>query len=354
MKLLQLRASIYFGVFIFLSLYHGKFGSPISVCFVLFGLQGKVDFKDRETYEFLFMEYYEIIKDKEGITAESVHSADAQLKKGKNYGSGSDSDENYKGPEEDHLGLSDCDDMDEMDDMYDSEGQHKRVVKRKSSVKAKAAPLKREFLGWGSKVLIEFLASIGQDTTQKLSQYDVTSIITKYANENNLIHPQKKRKVLCDERLRLVLGRKSVNKNKIYDILEGHLAENLEQSEDDEARYSSEDKEEAVLINCKRQRKSNLETPQIKKLTPLIPQSRFAAIVPKNIKLIYLKRSLVLELLKQPDTFESKVKGSFVKVKVDSYWNSQNQTHELFQITGNCLDGCFMFHSNLKFYLYFH
>ncbi|RVW44298.1 Uncharacterized protein CK203_070953 [Vitis vinifera] len=224
---------------------------------------GKVDFKDRETYEFLFMEYYEIIKDKEGITAENVHSADALLKKGKNYGSSSDSDELYKGHEEDQLELSDCDDMD------DSEG-HKRVVRRKSSVKGKATPLKREFIGWGSKVLIEFLASIGQDTTQKLSQYDVTSIIR-------------------------------------------HLAENLEESEDDEARYSSEDKDETVLMACKRQRKSNLETPQIKELTPLIPQSRFAAIVPKNIKLIYLKRSLMLELLKQPDTFESKVKGSFGK-----------------------------------------
>ncbi|WKA00483.1 hypothetical protein VitviT2T_018832 [Vitis vinifera] len=288
---------------------------------------GKVDFKDRETYEFLFMEYYEIIKDKEGITAENVHSADALLKKGKNYGSSSDSDELYKGHEEDQLELSDCDDMD------DSEG-HKRVVRRKSSVKGKATPLKREFIGWGSKVLIEFLASIGQDTTQKLSQYDVTSIISRYVNDNNLLHPQKKRKVLCDERLRPVLGRKSVNKNKIYDIVEGHLAENLEESEDDEARYSSEDKDETVLMACKRQRKSNLETPQIKELTPLIPQSRFAAIVPKNIKLIYLKRSLMLELLKQPDTFESKVKGSFVKVKADSYWYSQNQTHQLFQVTG--------------------
>ncbi|RVX05752.1 Uncharacterized protein CK203_023776 [Vitis vinifera] len=166
-------------------------------------------------------------------------------------------------------------------------------VRRKSSVKGKATPLKREFIGWGSKVLIEFLASIGQDTTQKLSQYDVTSIISRYVNDNNLLHPQKKRKVLCDERLRPVLGRKSVNKNKIYDIVEGHLAENLEESEDDEARYSSEDKDETVLM---------------------------ASYSPKNIKLIYLKRSLMLELLKQPDTFESKVKGSFVKVKADSYW----------------------------------
>lgn len=307
---------------------------------MLVDLQDTVDFKDRETYEFLFKEYYEIIRGKEGITVENVHSADALLKKGKNFGSSSDSDEIYKGDEDDQLELSEYDDMDDDIERY------KGVVKRKSLVKGKATPSKREFIGWGSKVLIEFLASIGQDTTEKLSQYDVSSIINRYVNDNNLLHPQKKKKVICDERLRPILGRKSVNKNKIYDIVDGHLAENLEQSEEDEARYSSEDEDETVLMTCRRQRKSKLETSQIKELTPLIPQSCFAAIVPKNIKLIYLKKSLVLELLKQPDTFESKVKGSFVKVKADLYWYAQNQTHQLFQVTGNCLDGCFMFNSN--------
>ena len=346
---------MFFFLFGFLSwksffwLCYRKFYSQVAVYFVLVDLQDVVDFKDRETYEFLFMEYYEIIKGKEEITAENVHSADALLKKGKNYGSSCDSDEIYKGHEEDQLELSDCDDMDDTDDT----DRHKRVVRRKYLVKGKATPLKREFIGWGSKVLIDFLASIGQDTTQKLSQYDVASIISRYVNDNNLLHPQKKRKVICDERLRPVLGRKSVNKNKIYDIVEGHLAENLEQSEDDEAQYSSEDGDEAVLMTCRTQRKSNLAISQIKELTPLIPQGLFAAIVPKNIKLIYLKRSLVLELLKQPDTFESKVKGSFVKVKADSFWYSQNQTHQLFQVTGNCLDGCFVLNCNIKLYLCF-
>ncbi|KAI5002318.1 hypothetical protein ZWY2020_026968 [Hordeum vulgare] len=42
----------------------------------------------------------------------------------------------------------------------------------------------------------------------------------------------------------------------------------------------------------------------------------FAALVPCNINLIYLKRSLAENLLNQPDEFESKVLGCFVRVKL--------------------------------------
>lgn len=40
-----------------------------------------MDFNDRETYECLFKEYWDIIKGREGLTVDNVYSADAQLKK---------------------------------------------------------------------------------------------------------------------------------------------------------------------------------------------------------------------------------------------------------------------------------
>ncbi|KAL2475172.1 Plus3 domain-containing protein [Abeliophyllum distichum] len=69
----------------------------------------KVDFKDRETVEGLFMEYYEIIKEKEGLTMENLRSSQDWTKKRKNYKSDSDSKEFAEDHEEE---ISDCDDRD--------------------------------------------------------------------------------------------------------------------------------------------------------------------------------------------------------------------------------------------------
>ncbi|XP_059648286.1 uncharacterized protein At5g08430-like isoform X2 [Cornus florida] len=296
----------------------------------------RVDFKDRETVEGLFMEYWDIIKEKEGLTLENLHSADAQLKKNENCKFSSDSDDSNKS--EDSLLISDCDDKNDMD-------EQKPVSKRKRSKgqqlnRRKAKP-NEEFIGWGSKCLMQFLASIGKDTGEKLSHHEVTSIINRYINENKLYLPEKKNKIVCDARLKFVVGRKTVNRHRIHDILEAHFAENLVQSEEDEFGYNSEDEEENVSVACKRQRKPSIDNKSQKKEksqkneVPFdVKQTFFASIVPENIKLVYLKRSLVKELMKRPETFESQVTGSFVRVKSERNDYCRRNCHELAQVTG--------------------
>ncbi|GMP63178.1 hypothetical protein CsSME_00024974 [Camellia sinensis var. sinensis] len=289
----------------------------------------KVDFKDRETYEGLFMEYWEIIKEEEGLTLEHLHAADAQLKKGENYKSGSRRVESNK----DEENQSDYDDED--DDEIEEPKLVQKVKRSKSHKKREVKSNKREFIGWGSKSLIDFLSSIGKDARKRLSQYDISSIINGYINENKLFRPEKKNKILCDERLKSVLGRKSINRNKIYDLLEPHLLENLDLSEEDEVGNSSEDEEESVLVASKKQRKlSSCRKSQEKGVVFDAPLSWFAAIVAENIKLVFLKRSLVQELLKKPETFEDKVIGSFVRVKSEPSDSMQGFSHQLVQVAG--------------------
>ncbi|KAL7258010.1 hypothetical protein ACSBR1_004186 [Camellia fascicularis] len=289
----------------------------------------KVDFKDRETYEGLFMEYWEIIKEEEGLTLEHLHAADAQLKKGENYKSGSRRVESNK----DEENQSDYDDED--DDEIEEPKLVQKVKRSKRHKKREVKSNKREFIGWGSKSLIDFLSSIGKDARKRLSQYDISSIINGYINENKLFRPEKKNKILCDERLKSVLGRKSINRNKIYDLLEPHLLENLDLSEEDEVGNSSEDEEESVLVASKKQRKlSSCRKSQEKGVVFDAPLSWFAAIVAENIKLVFLKRSLVQELLKKPETFEDKVIGSFVRVKSEPSDSMQGFSHQLVQVTG--------------------
>ncbi|KAF8404023.1 hypothetical protein HHK36_008899 [Tetracentron sinense] len=289
---------------------------------------GKVDFKDRETYEFLFKEYWELIKDEEGLTLANLHSADALLKKGENYKI-SNLDRFGKGEEEDQL-FSDLDNR--VEDglsslMEKSKGQYMSMKRR--TIKSK----KMEFIGWGSKRLLDFLESIHKDTSKQLSQYDVADIVNAYVRERNLINPVKKKKVQCDKTLQKFFGRKSVNRHKIYDLLESHFAENQEPSEEDEFRFNSED-EENELMASKRQRKSTWDKSHQKEKVIEAPRSCFASVIAKNIKLVYLKRNLVEDFLKHQDTFEDKVIGSFVRVNSDANDCFQRNSHQIVQVTG--------------------
>ncbi|KAK9673233.1 hypothetical protein RND81_12G155000 [Saponaria officinalis] len=195
------------------------------------------------------------------------------------------------------------------------------------------AKRKLKFNGWGSWELIDFLKSIGKDTIKPLSHYDVTNIVNQYVIDCKLIHPEKKKRVVCDERLQILFGGKkqSVFRNKIHDLLEPHLVANHVDSEDE--RYSSEENEDVSL--SKRQKLSNSDKMTLpRKKNAEVPKSSLAAICPENIKLVYLKRSLVLELLRYPQTFESKVVGSYVKTKSDPYDIYQKNSHQLQLVTG--------------------
>nr|GMC82380.1 SWIB/MDM2 domain,Plus-3,GYF, putative isoform 2 [Ipomoea batatas] len=112
-------------------------------------------------------------------------------------------------------------------------------LKRKRSFKSK----KLVFVGWGSKPLIEFLQSIGRETSREYSRHEVNAIILDYVNSNNLLNPQKKKRILCDERLKTLFGKKSIPRIKIYDLLEVHFIENRDDS-DEENSSAQEDAEE--------------------------------------------------------------------------------------------------------------
>ncbi|RDX73550.1 hypothetical protein CR513_46825, partial [Mucuna pruriens] len=297
----------------------------------------EVDFKDRDTYECLFSEYYEIIKEEEGLNSQHVYSADRFFKNGKNKRV-FDPDEIGEG--EDDTGDSEdvsnfiVSDSDDLNDTAGSKSVRKKkgMIKLKS-IKGKVKDKKKEFIGWGSRSLIEFLEYIGKDTSKEFSEHDVTSIIIEYCRDNNLFDPKKKRKILCDAQLRPLLGRKSVNRNSIQNLLAPHFAENFEEMDD--ISSGSEERDYNEPLNFSRKRKSITSTESHHpNLVSEECQSCFAAIVSSNLKLVYLKRSLVDELSKQPEAFDGKVLGSFVRVKSDPHDYLQKNSHLLVQVIG--------------------
>ncbi|TXG61281.1 hypothetical protein EZV62_012644 [Acer yangbiense] len=290
----------------------------------------KVDFHDRDTSEFLFYEYWEIIKEKEGLTSEQVITVYNQLK------NDSDSHEHDEVKE----GTSESDDESQLDIFNDDTdgckqtGKRKRMKGQHSVMKRKAKSKRKEFIRWGSEPLLEFLASIGKDTSTEISQYDVMDIITEYCRKNKLFDPEKPKKINFDARLQALLRRKSVNRNSLYNLLTPHLADNLELSED-ELECGSKNIDKDDLAPRKRQhRLSSTEKSNTKAEVVNVQKSCFASIVPKNIKLLYLRKSLIEELSKQLETFEDKVTGTFVRVKSDPYDYLQKNSHVLVQVTG--------------------
>ncbi|KAK1550723.1 hypothetical protein Q3G72_023684 [Acer saccharum] len=342
----------------------------------------KVDFYDRNTVEFLFYEYWEEVKKKESLTSEQVILTYNQLKKGSDSHEHDEVKEvNSESDDEFQLHIFDdyadrCKQMGTRkrmkgqlsamkrkakskkkkfirwgsevkdgtsesefqlvifdDDTYRCKqiGRRKRMKGQLSVMERKAKSNKKKFIGWGSESLLEFLASIGKDTSIEMSQYAVMDIIIEYCKKNKLFDPEIRKKINFDARLQALLGRKSVNRNSIYNLLTPHLAENLELPED-ELEFCAENIYEDDLAPWKRQQQSSSnEKSNTKAEVVNFQKSCFASIVPKNIKLLYLRKSLVEEISKQLETFEAKVTGTFLRVKCD---HLQKNSHMLVQVIG--------------------
>ncbi|KAK6921249.1 Plus-3 domain [Dillenia turbinata] len=276
------------------------------------------------------MEYYEIIKKKEGWTIENLRVADRSLKEGKRLKVHSDLDGDVSCYEDDG------------DSEEDNPGGRRKRFKRQKVTGERKKAKRMEYIGWGSKPLIDFLNSIGEDTTHKLSQYDVINIVNVYIHKMKLADPIKKKTIHFDEKLYSLFGKKKkkVSRFKINELLDDHFSENIQHSEGEtgcssDDKDSSHDEDENVFVSGTREKKecSNMKPPK-KKVNCNVVENCFASIVASNIKLIYLRRSLVTDLVRQPETFEEKVVGCFVRVRSDPNNYLQKNSHQLVQVKG--------------------
>ncbi|KAL5228425.1 hypothetical protein ABZP36_016690 [Zizania latifolia] len=282
---------------------------------------------EMEDYLILFRDYWDQIKDREGLTLIDLEEARALLRIRLNCkqdrGSGKCPDEDYRA---DGNSLNDSDDAKKtiLVDTNIQPSEAKVSLKRKKSNKKK-------YVGWGSEELIEFLSCIGKDTTKPLDQFGVTRVVKEYIQQKNLFQDRKKRSVVCDDKLRSLFRKRKLKSNMIHSLLEIHLAENA--ASDDEYLYGSEDDEGPI----KKKKPCNSLNPEVSKRDSKRNKNCFAALNQNNLNLIYLRRTLVINLLSHQDTFEQKVVGSLVRIKNDfkSYtYQMSKQSYQLGLVTG--------------------
>ncbi|KAL0828383.1 hypothetical protein Bca101_052061 [Brassica carinata] len=235
------------------------------------------------------------------------------------------------------------------------------------SRKRSRKPKRLDFVGWGSKNLIHFLESLGRDTTDKISEYDVTFIVRKYIRELTQSSKNKKKKktklVTCDVKLRLLFGCQKINVAKLPDLVSKHYVENQEDDEEFDYLYSSEDDGDDD------DKKGRLCLSDKEVVEKEKRRGSVAAIVRDNVKLVYLRKSLVEELAKTSETFEGRVTGSFVRIKnpcqlvhVTGDFSSEIESDSFVTLfnsllcyvgvkEGNPIDGYFLQVTNYCYYL---
>ncbi|EXB83821.1 Uncharacterized protein L484_023427 [Morus notabilis] len=238
----------------------------------------KIGFEDRDSFEGLFKEYWEIVQEEEGLTMDDDNAANTQLKK-----------------------------------------------KKKKNKNGKCLSVK---IGKGQQEEEFITVDSDKEETEpckpvQLPHHEVDSVIKRYIRE---------KKTLLTKRGNA--RKRSQTKSRIFHLLEAHLVESKEESQEDvddgdgdQVRCPKKDENDDAACKKRRTLSSDMEN-QVNEVETIIKRSSFASIVAENIKLVYLRRSLV-ELCKQPESFEGKVVGSFLRVKTDSKDFLQKNSHQL-------------------------
>ncbi|XP_039835912.1 zinc finger CCCH domain-containing protein 44-like isoform X3 [Panicum virgatum] len=278
------------------------------------------DFSKAEIDEILFKDYWEDVKDREHLNLVYLEEAHVILNR-KLDRIITDSE---KFPDEDNT--SDTNMFAENASVektiaFDAKGKQNKA---NTSLK-KGKTNKKTYIGWGSEELIQFLSSSGKDTSKPLDEADIIGVIMAYIKQKNLFRNNKK-SFLCDDKLLLLFGRRKVSCKSIRRLLAVHLAAN--DVSEDETLYDSEDDDVPITKKkshfdgsehddggiMKKKPRNSLELKIVERVSERNKRC-FASLNENNIKLIYLRRSLVINLLDHPDTFDQKVVGCFVRVK---------------------------------------
>lgn len=201
-----------------------------------------------------------------------------------------------------------------------------------------------EDISWASKELLEFVGHMKDGDVSELSQFDVQALLLEYIKRNNLRDQRRKSQIICDSRLENLFGQSRVGHFEMLKLLELHFlmkeASPLDTDDNqggvvdpDPSQMDVEGNSDAsIMMTSDRRRKPR------KKVEEKEPQTNlddFAAIDVRNISLMYLRRNLMEDLLDDIDTFNEKVVGSFVRIRISGAGQRQD-LYRLVQVKGTC------------------
>ncbi|KAF9682230.1 hypothetical protein SADUNF_Sadunf05G0087100 [Salix dunnii] len=193
---------------------------------------------------------------------------------------------------------------------------------------------------WATKGLLEFVSHMKNGDMSALSQFDVQSLLLEYVKRNNLCDPHQKSQIVCDSRLIKLFGKERIGHFEMLKLLEYHF---LVPANDGTAAMRISDavggqveavrnSDGQVMSGSDQRHKTRKRTDERGPHINSNPEE-YAAIDVHNISLLYLKRSLMENLMDDVGQFHEKVVGSFVRIRT-SGGDQKEDLHRLVQVVG--------------------
>jgi chromatin remodeling complex protein RSC6 len=194
---------------------------------------------------------------------------------------------------------------------------------------------------WASPELLEFIGHMRDGDQSFISPFDVQTLLLDYIKKNNLRDPQRKSQIICDSRLHRLFRKARVAHFEMLKLLEMHfpmnetsivsdsnqVTINLNSAHVDTNGYNdmaakfSPDKRRRIHRKMERDTQVNLED--------------YAAIDMHNINLIYMRRSLMEDLIDDAK-FSDKIHGGFVRIKISDVCQKQD-IYRLVKVIGKII-----------------
>lgn len=312
-------------------------------------MQVQVDFDDRSSFEYLFKDYWVELKGKLSLTLDELSQAKNPWKGSEvSVGKQESRDELYDAHNDIESGSDDS-----YGNLDVNSSKRRRAKKRlKPHSKERDSKIRKKLNGtrealtddskeWASIELLEFVRHMKNGDRSVCTQFDVQALLLEYIKRNKLRDPRHKSQIICDSRLEKLFRKSRVGHFEMLKLLESHFlvkedshADDLQGSVvDTEANQSEVDGSDILMKGKDRRRKSR------KKNDGQGLQSNvddYAAIDTNNINLIYLRRSLVENLIDDTETFRDKVVGAFVRIRISGSAQKQD-LYRLVQVVGKYL-----------------
>ncbi|KAJ1294859.1 hypothetical protein BS78_01G178700 [Paspalum vaginatum] len=322
------------------------------------GAKVDVDFDDVTSWEYLFKLYWLDLKGKHSLTLEELISAKSRWTVPSTAGrreKEESSDELYDANDDKDASF----DISSKKRRRNSSSSGKRGQKRKkdSGITSRKCEISINISGnlpngstsermplpgdtkWASSELLEFIAHMRSGDSSYISQYDVQVLLLEYIKQNNLRDPCRKSQIICDARLGNLFGKPRVGHFEMLKLLDMHYlvkqapalnADSQREIVSDSAQVDNGGYSELMAkVGSDKRRKAHKRTER--ELT--IDLEDYAAIDMHNINLIYLRRSLMEDLIDNGAVFSDKIAGAFVRIRISGLGHKEDM-YRLVKVVG--------------------
>ncbi|RZR96953.1 hypothetical protein BHM03_00026070 [Ensete ventricosum] len=306
----------------------------------------RVDFDDKSSFEYLFKDYWLELKAKLSLTLEELTRAKNSTMKSDLATEKEESSDDLLNAIQPQVASSDSspEHKETLSSRRKIRKRSRNTVNEEGSVKVveNDGTLVSRDSNWASDELLEFVVHMKNGDRTALSQFDVQGLLLEYIKINKLRDPRRKSQIVCDSRLQNLFGKQRVGHFEMLKLLESHFLSK------DVSPLDTEDKQGGVVdpdpdtdqIDAKRTSDVSLKIMPDKRRKSrkkvekelLNGLDDYAAIDVHNISLMYLCRNLMEELV-DDISFEEKVIGSFVRIRISGVGQRQD-LYRLVQIVG--------------------